>query len=155
MKRLTILACAVLLAACSSAPKAKLLEPDVEMYQVVGPADLNYPRGSIEVQFALRIANNSSETIKLRQVDMTPVGLGGPYEIVRRTYFFNQEIAPNASKDVAFWARAEAEGDAFATDANAPVSLRAVAVFESSSGRMRKILMKTFGQHGSGPRTGQ
>lgn len=156
MKRLALIACVAVLAACASGgPKARIIEPDVEMYQLVGPADLNYPGGSIEVQFALRISNRSSEAIKLRQVEMTPVGAGGPYTITRRTYFFNQEIAPNEFKDVSFWARAAAEGDAFAMDANAPVNVRAVATFESPAGGFRKILMKTFSQHGSGPREGQ
>lgn len=155
MKRLTLLACVAVLAACASGPKAKIIQPDVEMYQLVGPADLNYPSGAIEVQFALRISNRSSEAIKLRQVEMTPVGMGGPYVITRRTYHFNQEIAPNEFKDVSFWARANAEGDAFALDANAPVGVRAVATFESPSGGFRKILMKNFSQHGMGPREGQ
>lgn len=156
MKRLSLLAViAAALAACSSAGNAGILPPDVEMYQLVGPADLNYPRGTIEIQYGLRIANRSSETIKLRQVAMTPVGAGGPYEVHRRTYYFNQDIAPNQFKDVSFWARAEAEGNAFAMDANAPVSVRAVALFESPSGFVRKILTKTFSQHGLGPRGGQ
>lgn len=120
------------------------------MIQLNGPADQNFPAGEIEVQFALRIANKSGETIKLKQVEMFPVGLGGPYEIRRKTYFFNQDVAPNASKDVSFWARAVAEGDAYAGDANAPVSLRAVAVFETADGSFRKILSKTFNQRGRG-----
>jgi hypothetical protein len=156
MKRLTLIACLAVLAACASGgSNTKIIQPDVEMYQLVGPADLNYPGGAIEVQFALRIANRSGEAIKLRQVEMTPVGAGGPYVITRRTYYFNQEIAPNQFKDVSFWARASAEGDAFAMDANAPVNVRAVATFESPSGGFRKILMKTFSQQGTGPREGQ
>jgi hypothetical protein len=161
MKRLPLLACALLAAACSTAPKSdapaatNVLQPEIQMIQLVGPADLNYPSGLIEVQFGLRIANNSSEAIRLRQVEMTPVGFGGPYRVRRRAYFFNEEVAANGSKDVTFWARADAEGDAYAGDAHAPVSLRAVAMFETPNGSFRKILTKTFNQRGAGAVEGQ
>jgi hypothetical protein len=159
MKRLPFLVCALLAAACASAPASapdvKIIQPDIEMTQLVGPADLNYPSGAIEVQFGLRIANRSGETIKLRQVEMTPVGVGGPYRVRRRAYHFNEEVAPNGFKDVRFWARADAEGDAYAGDANAPVSLRAVAMFETPSGNFRKIFTKTFAQRGTGAVEGQ
>jgi hypothetical protein len=155
MKRLALLACAVLAAACSSGPKVNIIQPELQMYQLVGPADLNYPSGAIEVQFGLRIANKSGETIKLRKIDLTPVGLGGPYTVRRRGYFFNEEVPPGGSKEVSFWVRADAEGDANANDANAPVSLRAVALFESPAGSFRSILMKTFNQRGGGAVEGQ
>lgn len=153
MQRFTLLASAFVLLACTSAaPNAHLVQPEIEFFQLVGPADLNYPAGEIEVQFGVRIANRSAEPIKLRQIEMTPVGSGGPYRVRRRIYFFNEEVAPNGSRDVAFWARADARGDALAIDASAPISVRAVAWFESPAGNFRKIVMKTFGQHGTGPR---
>lgn len=156
MKRLTLLAvAAALLAACSTGPKVNILQPEIEMYQLVGPADLNYPSGRIEVQYAFRIENRSAEPIKLTQVQMAPMGAGGPYVVQRWTYHINRTIAPNATEDVAFWAHAFAEGDAYALDANAPVSLRAVAMFDSPAGRFRKILTKTFGQQGAGPKGSQ
>ena len=153
MKRLLLFLGVAFLAACSStsSQKVNIIQPEIEMYQLVGPADLNYPSGEIEVQFGLHIANKSSETIKLRQVEMTPVGYGGPYAVRRRTYFFKEDIEGLGSKEVSFWARAVAEGDAYAGDANAPVSLRAVAMFETPNGSFRKILMKTFNQQGRGP----
>lgn len=157
MKRLTLLACALLLLAgsCGTGNRAKIAPPELELYQMIGPADLNYPRGAIEVQFALKIANKSAEPITLRQIQMMPVGMGGPYRIESHTYYFNSRVAGNASQDVPFWARATASGDAHAIDVNAPVSVRAVALFESESGRFQRILMKTFSQHGTGPRSGQ
>lgn len=155
MKRLTLLACVIALAACSSAPRADILQPDIEMYQLIGPADLNYPRGLIEVQYAFRIANNSGEPITLKQVQISPVGEGGPYSVERWTYPISREIAANASADVPFWVRARSVGDAYAVDANAPVSLRAVAIFQSPSGTFRKVMMKTFPQQGMGPREAQ
>lgn len=156
MKRLTVLAvAAALLAACSSGPRANIIQPEMEMYQLVGPADLNYPRGRIEVQYAFRIENRSSEPITLRQVQISPVGAGGPYVVERWTYHLNRTIGPAATEDVAFWVRAFAEGDAYALDANAPVSLRAVAHFDSPAGRFQKILSKTFSQQGAGPKGAQ
>jgi hypothetical protein len=154
MKRLTLLACAFTLLACSSSSNTNILKPDVDLFQLVGPADLNYPQGSIEVQFALRIANKSGEPITLQRIQMMPVGLGGPYRVTQRTYYFNKSIEANGSQEVPFWARAFADGDAYAADANAPVSLRAVAHFKTATGSFQKILMKTFPQQGTGPREG-
>ena len=155
MKRLTLLACAFAVLACASGPRVDIIQPDVEMFQLVGPADQNFPSGLIEVQYALRITNRSSEPIKLTQVQINPVGAGGPYSVVRRTYRTPRDIAPNETVEVPFWARAFAEGDAYALDANAPVSVRAVAHFQTAAGGgFQKILMKTFSQQGTGPRSG-
>ena len=154
MKRFTLLACAFALLSCSSSSNPNIIQPDVNLFQLVGPADLNYPSGAIEVQFALRVVNNSSEPITLHQIQMMPIGLGGPYRVAQRTYHFNEPIEANGTREVPFWARAVADGDAYATDANAPVSLRAVAHFRTAEGSFQKILMKTFPQQGTGAREG-
>jgi hypothetical protein len=140
------LALLLALTACSTASSVREASTKVELVQLVGPAELNYPRGDIEVQFGLRITNQSPVAIRLRQIQMTPVGLGGPYQLVNRTYPFNEEVAANSARDVSWWARAIAEGDPNASDANAPVSLRAIALFESPEGHFRKVVMKTFRQ---------
>ena len=144
--RLTLLALALPLIACATTPSAKNASTEVELVQLLGPADLNYPRGSIEVQFGLRITNQSGDAIKLRQIQVMPVGVGGAYRVVTRTYYFKEDVAPNSSRDVSWWARAVAVGDPNALDANAPISLRAVALFESPEGHFRKIMMPTFRQ---------
>ena len=156
MKRLGLLAVLLLFAAaCASTAGEANTPADIEMFQLVGPADLSYPTGEIEIKFGLRIGNRSGETITLKQVELMPVGSGGPYEVIRRTYYFaNQSIAPNQSKGVSFWAKADAEGDSLANDANAPVSVRAVAIFDSPAGSFRKVLTKNFSQHGVGPTRG-
>lgn len=155
MKRLTLLACAFAILACSSSSSTNIIKPDVDLYQLIGPADLNYPGGTIEVQFALRVANKSGEPITLQQIQMMPVGAGGPYRVVQRTYYFNKSIDANGAQEVPFWVRAIADGDAYANDANAPVSLRAVAHFKTAAGDgFQKVLMKTFPQQGTGPREG-
>jgi hypothetical protein len=155
MKQLIVIALCAAAAACGSNPKhVTLLEPEVELYQLVGPADQNYPRGRIEVQYGLRVANRSEQPLTLRRVALSPVGSGGPYRVRTQTYFFNKEIRPGQYEDVGFWAQADATGDAFSVDANAPITVRAIAYFGSPAGNTRKILMKTFSQHGTGPRRG-
>ena len=146
MMRLTVLALALPLIACGTTQSAKTASTRVELVQLVGPAELNYPRGAIEVQFGLKITNQSAGAITLRQVQMTPVGLGGSYRLATATYHFKEDVAPNSSRDVSWWARAAAEGDRNAVDANAPISVRAIAVFESTGGHFRKIVMATFRQ---------
>jgi hypothetical protein len=154
MKRLSLVVWFSVLACSSSTPatNSNIVQPEVDLYQVIGPADMNYPKGAIEVQFAVHVANRSAEAITLRQVDIVPVGLGGPYRVRTRTYPINEQIAANGSRDIEFWAQADASGDQFANDANAPVSVRAIAHFQTAGGSFRKILMKTFSQDGSGPR---
>jgi hypothetical protein len=155
MKYLMLVATCVAALGCgSNANKVKLIEPEVELYQLVGPADLNYPRGQIEVQLGLRVANRSELPIKLRRVAISPVGGGGPYRVRTQSYFFNREIPPGRYEDIAFWARANATGDAFSIDANAPITLRAIAYFDSPAGATRKVLLKTFTQFGTGARKG-
>jgi hypothetical protein len=156
MKRISLLAAFLLIGACATGSGDEVSRADIEMFQLVGPADLGYPSGEIEIKFGLRIGNPTSEAITLRQVELVPVGLGGPYEVIRRTYYFSKQvIEPNQGRAVSFWAKADAEGDSQAADANAPVALRAIAVFDSPSGSFRKVLMKTFTQRGTGPTSGQ
>lgn len=150
MKRVILLLTAAAVLACSSAPKLKVLRPEIQFLQLVGPADLNYPSGQIEVQYGVRVANRSSEPITLKQIRMEPVGGGGPYTLRRETYYFNQQVAPDHFSDVTFWARASAEGNANAGDAHAPVTVRAIAVFDTPNGSIREVVMSTLQQYGSG-----
>jgi hypothetical protein len=148
------LTCLLVLACASSAPttpqvgKVKIAEPDIEFLQLIGPADLNYPAGDMEVQYGMRIANRSTDAITLRRVEMSTVGGGGPYMLRSQTYYFKTVVGPDQYNDVAWWARAVARGNAFAVDANAPVSVRAIAYFETPHGMIRKVLMRNFTQFG-------
>lgn len=155
MKRLALLLASAALLACSSSPSAgskenvRIIRPEIQFLQLVGPADLNYPQGQIEVQYGVRVANRSSEPITLRQIRVEPVGGGGPYTIRRATYYFNQQVAPEHFADVTFWAKATARGDAYASDATAPVTVRAIAYFEAPTGGFREVVMRTMQQYGN------
>jgi hypothetical protein len=144
--RLPLLALSLVLVACGTTQSGKSASTEVQLIQLMGPAELNYPRGVMEVQFGLRITNQSADPIRLRQIQMTPVGLGGAYRLLSQSYHFNEEVAANTSRDVTWWARAVAEGDPNAVDANAPISVRAIAVFDSAQGHFRKVVMETFRQ---------
>ncbi|HEY0142970.1 MAG TPA: hypothetical protein VGF48_18880 [Thermoanaerobaculia bacterium] len=149
MKRLALLAACAAVLACSSGQKVKVIRPEIGLVQLVGPADLNYPTGDIEVQYAMRIANRSSEAITLRRIELSPVGGGGPYTLRRESYYFTREVGPDQFLDLAFWAKAYAEGNRMAGDATAPVTIRATAFFDSPSGAFREVFLRTFQQYGS------
>jgi hypothetical protein len=144
---LTFLGCAS--AGDSPGGNAKILEPDLELVQLVGPEEQNWPAGDIEVQYGLQIVNRSSEPITLRHVEVETLGVGGPYRVRRRRYFMNVEITPAAKRDVTFWAQATAEGDSMANDANMPVTVRGIAFFESPAGNFRKVFVKRLVESGT------
>ena len=114
--------------------------------QLSGPAEQSYTPGEIEVQYGMRIENRATVPITLRQVQVQSMGLGGSYRLQPGTYHFQREIAANEAQDVTFWAKAIAGGDAFAADANAPITIRATAYFDSPSGSFRRVFTKVLAQ---------
>lgn len=155
MKRAILLAVSVAMLACSSGPKVRTIRPEIQFVQLQGPADMSYPSGEFEVQYGLHVANRSSEPITLKQVRVEPVGRGGPYVVRAETYYVTKTIGPDQFEDVSFWARADGSGDSHAMDATAPVTIRAIAYFDSPSGDFRQVLMKTLQQYGNGRRGGE
>lgn len=116
--------------------------------QLSGPAEQNYMPGDFEVQYGLRIANRSAEPITLRHIQLQTMGMGGAYRLHPATYYFKKEVGPEKYEDVTFWAKATATGDAFSPDANAPITIRATAFFESPSGAFRRVFTKMLEQRG-------
>ncbi|HEX7707959.1 MAG TPA: hypothetical protein VF701_15980 [Thermoanaerobaculia bacterium] len=146
MKPLFILLTLVPLA-CASAPgSGGAAQPEIELVQLSGPEEQNYPSGEIEIQFGLRIANRSSETITLRQIQLESVTDGGPYQLERETYYFQVAVEPERHNDLTFWAHAVAGGDRHAVDARAPITVRVVTFFESAAGNFRKVFIKRLAQ---------
>ena len=145
MKQLVVTALCCVFLACASST-AKIPAPEIELVQISGPADQNYTSGDIEVQYGVRITNRAAVPITLRNIQIRSTGVGGPYRLQPATYYFNRAIEPEKYEDVAFWAKAVAEGDAMSMDANAPVTIRATAFFESPSGGLRHVFTKVLGQ---------
>ena len=148
MKQILAAAACFTILACAS-NNTKIIPPELDFVQLSGPAEQNYAQGDIEVQYGLRVANRSSEPITLRHIQVQQMGLGGPYRLVSRTYYFNREVKPEQFEDITFWAKATSTGDAFSTDANAPISIRATAFFEAPSGGFRRVFTKILEQRGS------
>src|SRR5258708_939351 len=106
MKRCSLLlVAAVIVASCATSksaasnpnPKPKIPEPEIGVEQVVGPADLGYPYGPIEVKYNLAVQNNASETITLIRVNIQSINpSGGAYSLRRDFYNFKQPITPNS-----------------------------------------------------------
>ncbi len=149
MKRLA-LALLFAAAACSTGSgnqKAKLTEPEIDIRQLVGPADMQYPAGRIDIQFELRVSNPSGEPITLRRVEAYSVN-GGAYQLRRETYHFDQTIAPGQFATVNFWAHAYAFSSRARQDE--PVTFRGVAYFESPVGPLQKVFFKNLSQFPGG-----
>jgi hypothetical protein len=137
-------ACCVFLACASSG--AKIAPPQLDFVQLSGPAEQSYTQGDIEVQYGIRIANRAAVPITLRNIQVQTAGLGGSYRLRPGSYYFQREIAPEQYEDVTFWAKAIAQGDAMSSDANAPITVRVTAIFDSPSGGFRRVFSKMLAQ---------
>ena len=146
-----LLLLSIVFAACasskSSKPQAKIPEPGIGLEQVVGPRELGYPYGQIEVKFNFAVQNNARIPITLTRVDLQPAGVaGGAYTLRRDFYNFKQEIPPNSVGFVTFWAKAMGWGRG--QRENEPVTVRGVAYFDTPEGNTQTVFIKELSQYG-------
>jgi hypothetical protein len=134
-------------ASCASSKTPKIPEPAIGLEQVVGPGDLGYPYGPIEVKYNLAVQNNAPHEITLIRVDIQTINpAGGAYSLRREFYNFRQPIPPNSIGVVTFWAKAFSWGrGARETE---PVSVRGIVYFESSKGTFQKVFITELSQYG-------
>ena len=140
----------LLAAACASskAQDGKPAKPDVaiEVAQIVGPAQLNYPYGPMEVQYEFLIQNPSAQPITLIRIDVGTLNTaGGPYTLRRDFYNVHKTIPANSTDSVTFWAKAFGYGRGMRE--NEPITLRAIAYFQSPSGTFQKIFIRELSQY--------
>ena len=150
MKR-DVLLLSILLAACATSksgqPQTKIPDPGIGVEQVVGPRDLGYPYGSIEVKYNIAVQNNASIPITLTRIDLQSEGVaGGAYSLRRNFYNFHQEIPPNSIGVVTFWAKAMGWGRGLRE--NEPVTVRGVAHFDTPAGSTQKLFIRELSQYG-------
>jgi hypothetical protein len=133
-------------AAVPTAAKIGTVEPETSLVQLVGPEELNWESGLIEMKYALRIANNAAEPITLRQIQIQTVGVEGPYYIPQSSYFFREPVIAGGSRAVEFFAKAYSQGNRYRIDAQSPVSVRIIAYFEAPKGNFRQAFITNLGQ---------
>jgi hypothetical protein len=150
MKRLPVLIVllAPLFAACATSkhPKISIPEPGLGLEQVVGPAELGYPYGPIEVKYNFAVQNNAAEPITLIRLDIQSLNPGGGAYTLRRDFHnFHQTIPPNSIGVFPFWVRAMSWGRTLRE--NEPVTVRGIAYFEAPSGVFQKIFIRDLSQY--------
>jgi|SRR5438105_4312689 len=147
MKRLPFILILILAAACASSKDGKKKpDPPIEIDQLVGPAQLSYPYGPIEVQYQVVVQNPSAEPITLIRIDVSTLNpAGGAYALRRDFYNVRKTIAPNATDGVTFWAKAFAYGRG--PRDTEPITIRAIAYFESPSGNFQKVFIRELSQY--------
>jgi hypothetical protein len=142
------------LAACSSsspagAPKkAQIPAPAFEIRQLVGPAQLTYEEGSIEVKLALDIGNRADVPMTLQRLDIVTVNPeGGAYtlDVAHREYYFRKIIEPHKAMRVVFWAKATGYGRS--SRDSEPVTVRGTLYFDTPGGHYNHVFVKEIGQY--------
>ena len=134
--------------ATSKQPKAHVPDPGIGIEQVVGPAEVGYPYGPIEVKYNFAVQNNASEPITLIRIDIQSVNpSGGAYSLRREFHNVRQTIPPNSIGIVSFWTRAMSWGRG--PRETEPVTVRGVAYFEAPSGVFQKLFIREISQYGN------
>jgi hypothetical protein len=134
---------ALLAAACASqqGPSAKIPEPEVVIEQLssVVPAARNID-GPLALQYRIHVKNRAAEAVTLKRIDLNSVGYGS-YSVGPTSRAFDLKVAPGAEEAAEFWTNGQIV-DPSLTGANGPVTLRAVAHFDASSGRFQTVVIQ-------------
>ena len=149
MRRFAVLiTTATVFASCASSQAPKIPEPAIGLEQAVGPGDLGYPYGPMEVEYNLAVQNNAPHEITLIRIDIQTINpAGGAYSLRRAFYNFRQPIPPNSIGVVTFWAKAFSWGRG--PRETEPVSIRGIVYFESPKGTFQKVFITELSQYGS------
>jgi hypothetical protein len=146
MRKAMIVLPIALLIACSSSPKVHRIRPNIQLVQLLGPADAGtVSGGQMDVKLGMRIKNPSGDWIRLRKVDIASVG-DGAYSLRSESFNFDRRIDSDSTIDLTVWVAAMARGRYGDVQAWEPVRVRAVAHFESPTGNFSKILIEELSQ---------
>ena len=143
--RLTV-AALILTAACATQPnKAGITDPQIDIAQEVGPADLNFPVGPVEFKFDYRITNQWSQPMTVIRIAVsTSNPEGGAYSLRHDMYNVRETIPPGESRIVSFWAKGYSYGRSMRE--SEPVTLHTVVYFETPAGTYQKVLIREIPQ---------
>lgn len=141
--RIAALLIALLTLSCGSTHSANVLMPQLHMEQLTGVSQSAFMRGPLSIRYKLFVYNRSSEEITLRQLELRTVSPGA-YVPSSSPLPFNQRVAPNTTAMITFSVRAFAAGGQGIS--NQPVTVRAVAYFESPEGPFYQTFVENFDQ---------
>ena len=120
---------------------ANIIEPELEIRQLSHvPIAARHATGATPVKYEFRVANRSAEWIKLVRVDVQSVGLGA-YRVDSTSRPVGKRIEPDEFQTFEFWIPAVVEMETV-VGANGPVTLRAVAHFDSAVGQFEKVYVR-------------
>ena len=140
---------AMLLAGCSTmqsdsgkgAAEVNLAEPDVQLTQISGvPSAARFVSGGISVKYRVVVANRSGEPITLKRIDLQSMGYGG-YDLRPTSISTKLLVQPDHYESTEFWTAANID-DPSMNGANGPVSVRAVAHFDSPVGQFQTVTVQ-------------
>jgi hypothetical protein len=153
--RILLAAAALAAIACTSssgpaAPKqkAEIPPPEFEIRQLVGPAELNYEEGAIEVKYRLDITDRADIPMTLSRLEIVTVNPeGGAYTLdaSHRAYYFRKTINPHEHAVVDFWAKAYGYGRG--ARENEPITVRGTLYFQTPNGYYNQVFVKEIGQY--------
>jgi hypothetical protein len=137
----------LLLPACASTSKPAGPEPELLIQQVSNiPEAARYVTGRISVQYAMAVKNVTPAPLQLKRIDVQSIGYGA-YSLAPTSLPFDVAIAPGETKVVQFWGAAFIDSSTI-MGANGPVTLRAVAQFDSANGPVRTTVVQQVHETG-------
>jgi len=143
------LALTALLAGCTSSTSdsglgratANLVQPELTFQQVsIVPQVARHVTGNVPVHYRVRVANKSAEPITLTRIEVRSIGMGA-YTLNPQSHPFKKMVAPDHFEVVDFWLPAVID-DPTVYGANGPVTLRAVAHFDSPVGQFDQVVIQ-------------
>lgn len=145
---LILLACFV--AACSSsstsAPKVKIADPDVEIEQQVGPAELGWPYGPVDLKYAVQVTNKWDQAMTVTRINVSTSNPAGAAYALRHDYYnlAATTIQPGETRTVEFWAHGFSYGHSGRE--NEPITFRGIVYFDTPAGAYQKVLLRELPQ---------
>jgi hypothetical protein len=148
MKRATLFALAVFLAACASS-RSSSSGPNVtvELAQLNSASDVFYMRGPVSIQYQLSITNPTSQPLTLTRLDLQTMGIGA-YSLRANGTPMNLTVAPNSTSNYTISVWGYANGGYLAS--SAPVTMRGTAYFKGPSGSFLRMFNENIPQQSAG-----
>lgn len=121
--------------------KAEIIQPEIKIEQVSNvPPVAQHLAGPLSVQYRVRVANKSAETIILKRVSVQSLGAGA-YRLDQTARSINLKIEPEHFEYANFWVAAFID-DPTVFGANGPVTLRGIAQFDSGVGQFQTTFIQ-------------